>query len=55
MPKEVCVRSEVNPRVVKVPVVKKWCYVVACPDDCVEVSFLKMSLELKKILLLLFI
>ena len=39
VPKEVCVRSEVNPRVVRVPVVKKWCYVVACPDECVEVTF----------------
>ena len=37
VPKEVCVRSEVNPRVVKFPVVKKWCYVVACPEECVEV------------------
>merc|ERR1719410_3124741 len=38
VPKEVCVRSEVNPRKVKVPVVKKWCYVVACPDECVEAA-----------------
>lgn len=28
VPKEVCVRSEVNPRKVAVPVVKKWCYQV---------------------------
>ena len=27
-----------NPRKVKVPVVKKWCYVVACPDECVEAA-----------------
>jgi len=38
VPKEVCVRSENNPRKVKVPVVKKWCYVVACPDECVEAA-----------------
>ena len=45
VPKEVCVRSEVNPRVVQVPVVKKWCYVVACPDECLEVRFQKMLRE----------
>ena len=27
VPKEVCVRSQTNPRKVKKPVVKKWCYV----------------------------
>ena len=46
VPKEVCVRSEVNPRVVQVPVVKKWCYVVSCPDECIEVRFQKMSREI---------
>ena len=34
VPKEICVRQEVNPRKVKVPVVKKWCYVVSCPETC---------------------
>ena len=27
VPKEVCTRSRTNPRKVKKPVVKKWCYV----------------------------
>jgi len=27
VPKEVCTRSRINPTVIKVPVVKKWCYV----------------------------
>ena len=27
VPKEVCTRSRTNPRPVKKPVVKKWCYV----------------------------
>ena len=27
VPKEVCIRSKTNPRKVKKPVVKKWCYV----------------------------
>ena len=38
VPKEVCTRSEVNPRKVAKPVIKKWCYVVSCPDECVEAA-----------------
>ena len=38
VPKEVCVRAEVNPRKVQVPVVKKWCYVVSCPEECVAAA-----------------
>ena len=38
VPKEVCVREEVNPRKVAVPVVKKWCYVVSCPEPCLEAA-----------------
>jgi len=38
VPKEVCVRAEVNPRKVAKPVIKKWCYVVDCPDECVEAA-----------------
>jgi len=34
VPKEVCVRSESNPRKVQKPVVKKWCYVPTCPQEC---------------------
>ena len=38
VPKEVCVTEQVNPRKVAVPVVKKWCYVVSCPETCVEAA-----------------
>jgi len=38
VPKEVCVRSQVNPRKVARPIVKKWCYVAQCPDTCVEAA-----------------
>jgi len=38
VPKEICVRSEVNPRKVKKPVIKKWCYVVKCPKECEEAA-----------------
>jgi len=38
VPKEVCVRAQVNPRKVAKPVIKKWCYVVSCPDECVEAA-----------------
>jgi len=38
VPKEVCVRSQTNPRKVKKPVVKKWCYVVKCEDECTEAA-----------------
>jgi len=34
VPKEVCVRSQRNPRKVAKPVIKNWCYKVKCPDDC---------------------
>ena len=38
VPKEVCVRSEVNPRKVAQPVLKKWCYVAQCDDECKEAA-----------------
>ena len=38
VPKEVCVRSEVNPRKVAQPVVKKWCYVPQCDNECKEAA-----------------
>ena len=38
VPKEICVRSEVNPRKVKKPVIKKWCYVVKCPKECEDAA-----------------
>lgn len=38
VPKEVCVRSEQNPRKVAKPVIKKWCYVVKCEDECVAAA-----------------
>ena len=38
VPKEVCVRSEVNPRKVAQPVLKKWCYVAECDDECKEAA-----------------
>ena len=38
VPKEVCTRSEVNPRKVAQPVLKKWCYVVTCEDECVAAA-----------------
>eukprot|EP00092_Neocalanus_flemingeri_P023887 GFUD01025912.1.p1 GENE.GFUD01025912.1~~GFUD01025912.1.p1 ORF type:complete len:697 (+),score=162.50 GFUD01025912.1:64-2154(+) len=38
VPKEVCVREEVNPRKVAKPVIKRWCYVVSCPEECVEAA-----------------
>eukprot|EP00091_Calanus_sinicus_P007224 TRINITY_DN18165_c0_g1_i1.p1 TRINITY_DN18165_c0_g1~~TRINITY_DN18165_c0_g1_i1.p1 ORF type:complete len:139 (+),score=18.72 TRINITY_DN18165_c0_g1_i1:328-744(+) len=34
VPKEVCVRSQRNPRKVSKPVIKNWCYKPKCPDDC---------------------
>ena len=38
VPKEVCVRSEVNPRKVAQPVLKKWCYVAECDEECKEAA-----------------
>ena len=38
VPKEVCVRSEVNPRKVAQPVLKKWCYVPQCDNECKEAA-----------------
>jgi len=38
VPKEVCVREQVNPRKVARPVIKKWCYVPKCPDECTEAA-----------------
>jgi len=38
VPKEVCTRSEVNPRKVAQPVLKKWCYVAQCDDECKEAA-----------------
>ena len=34
VPKEVCVKKQKNPHVVRYPVVKTWCYAVLCPDKC---------------------
>jgi len=34
VPKEVCVRSQRNPRKVAKPVIKNWCYKPKCPDVC---------------------
>ena len=35
VPKEVCIRSERNPRKVKYPVIRHWCYSYQCPQKCI--------------------
>ena len=38
VPKEICVRAEKNPRKVKYPVIRNWCYSLKCPEACVEAA-----------------
>ena len=38
VPREICRRSRKNPRKIKYPVVRTWCYPIKCPDNCVKTN-----------------
>ena len=38
VPKEVCTTAHTNPRPVRHPVIRTWCYTVQCPHKCVEAA-----------------